>query len=96
MKKRMAQVLQKTAKVGHVNHTKQLKQPKNNPKEVMTFHSGEQNELEGITKNIELKTIQPIGNHPPKLWHIKIELETPQESMWDPTEKKLFGTVKPL
>jgi len=39
----------------------------------MTFHSGEQNELENITKNIEQEIVWPIENHPPKLWHIKTE-----------------------
>jgi hypothetical protein len=38
---------------------------------------GSKNELEDVTKNIELETIQPIGNHPSELRHIKIELETP-------------------
>ncbi len=53
--------------------------PKNNPKEVVTFHIGEQNKLEDITKNIEPKIIQPIGNHPLELRCIKTKLKTPQE-----------------
>jgi hypothetical protein len=56
----------------------------------MTFHSGEQNKLENITKNIEREIVWPIENHPPELWHIKTKSETPQELMWDPTEKKTF------
>jgi hypothetical protein len=39
----------------------------------MTFHIGEQNELEDVTKNTEPKTIQPIGNYPPELQRIKIK-----------------------
>jgi hypothetical protein len=74
--------------VGHVSNTEQLNQPNNNLKEVVTFHSGEQNDLEDVTKNTELETIQPIRNHPLKLRHIKTKQKAPQESMWDPTEKK--------
>jgi hypothetical protein len=40
-----------------MSNLKQLEQPKNDPKEVASFHNGEQNELENVTKNIELKTI---------------------------------------
>ncbi len=68
---RMEKVLQESAKVGHVSNTKQLEQSKNNPQDVVTFHSGEQNELKDITKNTKLKTIRPTRNYPSKLWHIK-------------------------
>jgi len=71
MKKRMEQVLQASVKVGHISNLKRLKQWKIDSKEATTFHSGEQNELENITKNIKPKTIQPTKNHPPKLRHIK-------------------------
>jgi hypothetical protein len=37
MKKRMDQVSQESVEVGHVSHLEQLEQPKNNPKEVVTF-----------------------------------------------------------
>jgi len=33
----------------------------------MTFHSGEQNKLKDIIKNIELETIRPVQNHLLKL-----------------------------
>lgn len=41
----------------------------------MTFHSGEQNELDDITK---LKIVQPIKNHALELQHNKIEPNTSQ------------------
>jgi hypothetical protein len=66
------------------------KKPKNDLKDVMTFHNGEQNELKDITKNTETKVVWPIENHPLELWRIKIELETPWELMWNPTKKKTF------
>jgi hypothetical protein len=34
-----------------------LEQPKNNIEETMTFHTGEKNELEDITENIEPKIV---------------------------------------
>ncbi len=56
--------------------------------EATTFHNGEQNELKNVIKNIEPKDKQPITNHPPKLWHIKIELETSRELIWDYIENQ--------
>lgn len=73
----MKQVLQKNAEVRHtINSLERLELLKINMEEAMTFHNGEQNELEYVIKNIEPRDKQPIKNHPPKLWHIKIELET--------------------
>jgi len=57
--------------VGHVNNTKQLEQSKNDPHDVVTFHSGEKNELEDVTKNTKPKTIRPTKSHPPELQHIE-------------------------
>jgi hypothetical protein len=54
MKKIMEHVLQESAKVGHIGSSKWLEQPKINLKVVTNFHSGEQNELEDVTKNIKL------------------------------------------
>jgi hypothetical protein len=62
----------------------------------MTFHIGEQNKLEDVTKNTEPKTIQPTRNYPPKLQRIKIKSKTPQEPIWDPIEKTLFAAMKSL
>jgi hypothetical protein len=62
----------------------------------MTFHNGEQNELEDVTKNIESKIIRPTENHPLGLRCIKTKPKTPQESLWDPIKKKKFGTMRPL
>lgn len=59
--------MQASVKVGHISNLKQLKQRKIDSKEAKTFHIGEQNELENITKNIEPKTIQPTENHGSKL-----------------------------
>ncbi len=59
--------MQKNVKVGHANNSEQLEKPKIDPKKVVTFHNGEQNELEDVIKNIELETIQPIRNHPSEL-----------------------------
>ncbi len=67
MKKIMEQFMQESAEVGHIGNLEQLEQPKIDPKEVVTFHSGEQNKLEDVIENIELETIPPIENHPPKL-----------------------------
>ncbi len=78
MMKRMEQNLQENAEVSHVNKLERLEQPKNNPKDVMTFHNGEQNELNDVIKNTKSKTVRPTGNHPPKLQHIKTKLETPR------------------
>jgi hypothetical protein len=50
-----------------MNNLKQLERPKNHPEEAMTFHGGQENELEDVTKNIKLKTLQPIRNHPSQL-----------------------------
>jgi len=52
----MEKVLQKNVEVGHIGNLERLKQPKINLK-AMTFHSGEQNELEDITKNIKPKIV---------------------------------------
>ncbi len=73
----MEQVLQESAKVRHViNSLKQLELLKIDMEEATTFHNGEQNKLEDVMKNIELKDKQPIKNHSPELWHIKIEPKT--------------------
>ncbi len=42
MKKKMEYVLEKNVEVGHANNIKQLEKPKIDPKEVVTFHNGEQ------------------------------------------------------
>jgi hypothetical protein len=46
--------LQKNVEIGHTSNLEQLKQPKINLK-AMTFDSGDQNELQDITKNIKPK-----------------------------------------
>ncbi len=53
----MEQVLQKSAEVGHVSNTKRLEQPKNDLKDAMTFHSGEQNKSEDVIENTKLEII---------------------------------------
>jgi hypothetical protein len=58
--------LQESVKVGHASNLEHLKQPKIGIEEAMTFHSGEQNELEDIIEYTKPKIVQPIGNHPPK------------------------------
>jgi hypothetical protein len=73
-----------------------VKYPKINPKEATTFHNGEQNKLEDITKNIELENVQLTKNHPLELRCINTELKTPQKPIWDLTKKKSFGTMRPL
>lgn len=77
MKKRMEQVLHESAEVGHMSNLERLEQPKNDPKEIVTFHNGEENELENVTKTTKLKTIRPTKNCPSRLWRIKIEPKTP-------------------
>jgi len=62
----------------------------------MTFHNGEQNELNDVIKHTKLKIIRPTRNHPPKLWHIKTKPKLPCKSMWDLTKKKLFGIMRLL
>jgi hypothetical protein len=58
------------------------------PRNDCNFSNGEQNELEDVTKNTELEIVQPTKNHPSELWHIKIELETSWEPIWDLIENK--------
>ncbi len=53
----MEYVLQENVELGHVSNRKRLQQPKNDPKEDVTFHNGEKNELEDITENTKPKTI---------------------------------------
>jgi hypothetical protein len=83
----MDQVLQESVEIGHVSNPKWLEQPENDPEESMTFHSGEQNELEDVTKNTKSKIVQPTRNHPLELWRIKIEAEIPWEPIWDLIKK---------
>jgi hypothetical protein len=61
----------------------------------MTFHNGEQNELEDIIENIKPKIAQPIRNHPLELQCMKTKPKTPRKPMWDP-KRKLFGTMRSL
>ncbi len=96
MKKRMEQVLQKNAEMGHVSNMEQLEQPKKDLEEAMTFHSGVPKKLEDVIENIESKIIQPIGNHPLKLWCMKTKPNTPWESMWDLTKKVKISTMRSL
>ncbi len=63
----MEQVFQESAKIRHISSPKQLELPKINVKDVVTFHNGEQNEKEDVTKNTELKIARPIGNHQSEL-----------------------------
>jgi hypothetical protein len=53
----MEQFMQESAEVGHIGNLEQLEQPKIDPKEVVTFHSGEQNKLDKVIKNIQPKII---------------------------------------
>jgi hypothetical protein len=69
--------LQESAKVRHTSNPKQLEQPKIDLEEVMTFHNGEENELEDVTKNTKLKTIRPTINHPLELQCLTIKPKTP-------------------
>jgi hypothetical protein len=46
-----------------MNNPERLEQPKNDAKEVVTFHNREKNELEDVTKNTKSKTIRPTKNH---------------------------------
>jgi len=64
MKKIVEHVLQENVKVGHISNLEWLEQPKIDPKQVMTFHGEEQNEMEDAIKNTEPKTSWPIENHP--------------------------------
>jgi hypothetical protein len=73
-----------------VNNLERLEQPKNDLEEVVTFHNGEQKQLEDIIENIEPETVQRIKNHPLELQRMKIELKTPQELMWDLIEKTFW------
>jgi hypothetical protein len=57
MKKGMEQVLQKNVEVGHACKKEQLEQQKINVEEAVTFHCGEQNELEDVTENTKPKII---------------------------------------
>ncbi len=43
--------------MGHMSNMERLGQLKNDVDEVVTFHSGEQNELEDFTKNIKPETV---------------------------------------
>jgi hypothetical protein len=56
----------------------------------MTFHTGEKNELEDITENIEPKIVWPTKNHPPKLQRVKTKSKNSWELIWDHIEKKYF------
>ncbi len=60
--------MQESVEVWHVGNLEWLKAPKNNIKETMTFHNGEQN-IEDATKNIVPKIVLPTKNHPPKNHH---------------------------
>jgi hypothetical protein len=55
MKKIMERVLQESVEVGHIGNMEQLEEPKIEPKEVATFHNGEQNELEDVIKILNWK-----------------------------------------
>ncbi len=87
--------MQESVEVGHLNNSEWLEQPKNDLKESMTFHNGEQNELEDVTKNIKSKIVRPTKNHPLELWRIMIKTKTPHELIWDLAKKKI-STMKLL
>ncbi len=46
--------MQESVEVGYIGSSERLEQPKINLEEATTFHNGEQNELEDVTKNIKL------------------------------------------
>ncbi len=69
--------------MGHVGSLEKLELPKINIEEATTFHNGEQNKLEDITKNTKLEIGRPIKNHPSEI--ITIEPKTSWEVMWDLT-----------
>jgi hypothetical protein len=56
--------LQESVKVGHAGNSEHLEQPKIDIKKAMTFHNGEQNELEDTIQYTKPKIVRPIGNHP--------------------------------
>jgi hypothetical protein len=58
--------------------------------EVATFHNGEQNDLEGIIKNIKSKASQPTRNNPLELRCIKTKPEALWELIWDPIKDQAF------
>jgi hypothetical protein len=96
MKKRIEHVLHENVEIGCVNNQEWVEQPKIDLEEATTFHCGEWNKVEDVTKNIELKIIWPTRNHPPELQCIKIELEIPWELIWDPIDFYFFGTMRLL
>ncbi len=64
MKKKMEQILQKIVELRHKGNLEQLEQSRIDPKEAMTFHIGEQNKLEDVTKNTQSKIVRPTRNCP--------------------------------
>jgi hypothetical protein len=79
-----------------MNNPERLEQPKNDAKEVVTFHNREKNELEDVTKNTKSKTIRPTKNHLLGLWRTKIKPKIPWKSIWDPTKNIFFSTMRLL
>jgi hypothetical protein len=61
----------------------------------VTFHSGEKNELKDVTKNIKLKIIWLIKNHP-NYNALKPNQKLCKNQFRTLPKIKNFGTMKPL
>ncbi len=61
-------------------------------KDMATFHSGEQGELEDITKHVELELLKVIRKRPIDV----VKLKTPWNQFGTLSETQLFGTEKLL
>jgi hypothetical protein len=80
----MEQVLQESAKVGHVSNLEWLEQLKIDPKETMTFQSGEQNELDEVIKILNQKLYNL-----PKIIHQTCDTLRPNQKL----HGNQFGTL---
>jgi hypothetical protein len=63
---------------------------KDQPRGGCNFSQWGAEQIKGRYQKYWTKTIWLIENHPLELWHIKIELKTSQELIWDFIEKKMF------
>jgi hypothetical protein len=63
----MEHVLQKNVEIRYACSLENLELPKIDMEEVVTFHNGEQNDLEGIIKSTKLKANRPTRKNPLEL-----------------------------
>ncbi len=90
MKKKLEAILQESTQDGFSKCQDGIEVPKMNLEDVINFHSGEQKDLEAITKKTKLENQKVIGNHILEGNVIVMNSKSSQELIWNLLKNQAF------